>query len=103
MLNSHRKNDILNAPRPPLFPLLFSHDLEVISISQSKCVVCQSVCKKCFKNPQRGKEELGEQEIIQLGPVYGSTDVQQPEEIIQFCPVNTISDVLEKHFTHNSN
>ena len=56
--------------------------------------------KKGFKNPLCGKEELGEQEIIQLGPVYRSTDVQQPEEIIQFCPVNTITDVLEKHLTH---
>ena len=49
-----------------------------------------------------GKEELGEQEI-KWGPVYGSTDVQQPEEIIQFCPVNTITDVLEKHFTDTHN
>ena len=54
----------------------------------------------CVSSMQKMLQKSWEQEIIQLGPVYGSTDVQQPEKIVQLGPINRITDVLEKHFTH---
>ena len=47
MLNSHRKNDILNASRPTLFPLLFSHDLEFTYLNQN--VLCVKYAKNASK------------------------------------------------------
>jgi len=63
-------------PRPPLLPLLFSHDLEVIS-SQSNCVsICvQKMLHKSYLH--KGRKQLGEQEIqwgSVLDPLMSSTE-----------------------------
>ena len=100
MLNSHRKNDILNASRPTLFPLLFSHDLEVISISQSKCVVCQSVCKKCFTNHICGRKQLGEQEIqwgSVLDPLMSSNRKKQSNKVQSIQLLMSLKNTSQTH------